>query len=143
MLERFARAPDGLPPVEGNRVTPLPLGEAVSSLSAILLDDPNYAFIMAGRHEVGGLPWVGEDRMIPLKAIAWLDLNARQEPGAKDVRKHLKDVLRLLQLLAPAPAEAIFCDGRSDGAREVLLGVFFYLLLLAGSVRSQNFVSDL
>lgn len=61
---------------------------------------------MAGRREVGGLPWVGEDRLIPLKAIAWLDLNARKEQGAKvdakDVRKHLNDVLRLSQLLAPA-----------------------------------------
>ena len=41
-----------------------------------------------------------------LKAIAWLDLNARKEQGAKvdakDVRKHLNDVLRLSQLLAPA-----------------------------------------
>jgi hypothetical protein len=24
-----------------------------------------YAFIMAGRREVNGLPWVGEDRLIP------------------------------------------------------------------------------
>ncbi|ABE43498.1 hypothetical protein Bpro_1554 [Polaromonas sp. JS666] len=65
-----------------------------------------YAFIMAGRREVNGLPWVGEDRLIPLKAIAWLELTARKEQGAKvdakDVRKHLNDVLRLSQLLAPA-----------------------------------------
>ena len=61
---------------------------------------------MAGRREVNGLPWVGEDRLIPLKAIAWLELTARKEQGAKvdakDVRKHLNDVLRLSQLLAPA-----------------------------------------
>ncbi|MDZ4131134.1 MAG: hypothetical protein U1E02_44220, partial [Hydrogenophaga sp.] len=53
-----------------------------------------------------GLPWVGEDRLIPLKAIAWLELTERKEQGiqvdAKDVRKHLNDVLRLSQLLAPA-----------------------------------------
>jgi hypothetical protein len=36
----------------------------------MLLDETYYAFIMAGRREVGGLPWVGEDRLIPLKAIA-------------------------------------------------------------------------
>lgn len=106
MVELFARAPDGLHPAEGSRLTPIPLDEAISSLSAILLDEAYYAFIMAGRREAGGLPWVGEDRLIPLKAIAWLDLNARKKQGAKvdarDVRKHLNDVLRLSQLLAPA-----------------------------------------
>jgi len=105
MVELFARAPDGLQPAEGSQLTPIPLDEAVASLSAILLDEVYYAFIMAGRREVDGLPWVGEDRLIPLKAIAWLDLTARKEEGAKgdakDVRKHLNDVLRLSQLLAP------------------------------------------
>jgi hypothetical protein len=105
MVELFARAPDGLQPVDGSQLTPIPLDEAVASLSAILLDEVYYAFIMAGRREVDGLPWVGEDRLIPLKAIAWLDLTARKEEGAKvdakDVRKHLNDVLRLSQLLAP------------------------------------------
>jgi len=102
MVELFARAPDGLQPAEGSQLTPIPLDEAVSSLSAILLDEVYYAFIMAGRREVDGLPWVGEDRLIPLKA----ELTARKEQGAqvdaKDVRKHLNDVLRLSQLLAPA-----------------------------------------
>jgi hypothetical protein len=49
---------------------------------------------------------VGEDRLIPLKAIAWLELSERKQRGAtvdaKDVRKHLNDALRLSQLLAPA-----------------------------------------
>jgi len=106
MVELFARAPDGLQLAEGSQLTSIPLDEAVSSLSAILLDEDYYEFILAGRREVDGLPWVGEDRLIPLKAIAWLELNARKEQGAKvdtkDVRKHLNDVLRLSQLLAPA-----------------------------------------
>jgi len=106
MVELFARAPDGLQPAEGSRLTPIPLDEAVSSLSAILLDEAYYGFILAGRREVNGLSWVGEDRLIPLKAIAWLELSKRKEQGAKvdakDVRKHLNDVLRLSQLLAPA-----------------------------------------
>lgn len=106
MLELFSRAPDGLMLAEGSQLTPIPLDEAVSSLSAILLDDVYYAFIMEGRRVVDGLPWVGEDRLIPLKAIAWLELTARKAQGAnvdsKDIRKHLNDVLRLSQLLAPA-----------------------------------------
>lgn len=106
MVELFARAPDALEPAEGSQLTPIPLDEAVSSLSAILLDEAYYEFIMTGRREVDGLPWVGEDRLIPLKAIAWLELKARREQGepvdSRDIRKHLNDVLRLAQLLAPA-----------------------------------------
>lgn len=104
MVELFSRAPDSLRPIGDGDLTPIPFDEAVSSLSAILLDDVYYAFIMAGRREVNGLPWVGEDRLIPLKAIAWLDLSARKEQGehvdAKNIRKHVNDVLRLSQLLA-------------------------------------------
>ena len=111
MVELFTRAPDGLQPAKGSQLTPIPLDEAVASLSAILLDEVYYAFIMAGRREVNGLPWVGEDRLIPLKAIAWLELTVRKAQGAKvdsrDVRKHLNDVLRLSQLLAPATRIAL------------------------------------
>ncbi|MET0963063.1 MAG: hypothetical protein ABWY05_09640 [Noviherbaspirillum sp.] len=106
MVELFSRAPDSLRPIEHGQLTPIAFDEAVSSLSAILLDDEYYAFIMAGRREVDGLPWVGEDRLVPLKAVAWLDLSARREQGdqvdAKSIRKHANDVLRLSQLLAPA-----------------------------------------
>lgn len=111
MLELFARAPTGFEPAKGSQLTPIPLDEAVSRLSVILLDEAYCAFIMAGRREMGGLPWIGEDRLIPLKAIAWLELSARKEQGAtvdaKDVRKHLNDVLRLSQLLAPATRIAL------------------------------------
>ena len=111
MVELFARAPDGLKPAEGSLLTPIPMDEAVASLSAILLDDVYYAFIIAGRREADGLPWVGEDRLIPLKAVAWLELSARKDQGdkvdAKDVRKHLNDVLRLSRLLAPATRIAL------------------------------------
>ena len=117
MVELFSRAPDSLRPIENGQLTPIPFDEAVSSLSAILLDDAYYAFIMAGRREIDGLPWVGEDRLIPLKAIAWLDLSARREQGeqvdAKSIRKHANDVLRLSQLLAPTtriPLDAKIAD---------------------------------
>lgn len=105
MLELFSRAPDGIKLAEGSHLTPIPIDEAVASLSAILLDDAYYEFILAGRKEANGLPWVGEDRLIPLKASAWLDLSERQAKGekvdAKNIRKHANDVLRLSQLLAP------------------------------------------
>lgn len=105
MLELFCRAPDGIALAQGSHLTPIPIDEAVSSLSAILLDEDYYNFIIAGRKESDGLPWVGEDRLIPLKASAWLDLSARQAKGeavdTKNIRKHAYDAMRLSQLLAP------------------------------------------
>ncbi|MDB5098374.1 MAG: hypothetical protein JWM80_2795 [Cyanobacteria bacterium RYN_339] len=106
MLELFSRAPDGLTPDPESHLTPLPIDEAVSSLSAILLDKAYYEFIVAGRRVVDGLGLVAEDRLIPLKASAWLDLTRRQKAGAeldsKTIRKHANDVVRLSQLLTPA-----------------------------------------
>lgn len=105
MLELFCRAPDGISLGPDARLTPIPISESVASLSAILLDDDYYQFVIAGRRVLDGLPWVGEDRLIPLKAVAWLDMTARAERGepidSRDIRKHANDVLRLSQLLAP------------------------------------------
>ncbi len=103
MVELFAREPDLIKPVEGGHLTPLPFDEGVSSLSAILLDDAYYDFILAGRREIEGVSMIGEDRLIPLKAVAWLELSARRDAGEKidsrNVSKHLNDVFRLSGLL--------------------------------------------
>ncbi|HLD68349.1 MAG TPA: hypothetical protein VJA19_20195 [Pseudomonas sp.] len=111
MLELFSRAPDGLPLHEGAQLTPVPVDDAVSSLSAILLDEQYYRFILAGRQTADEITWLNAEHLIPLKASAWLDLSARQRAGepidSRNVRKHLNDVLRLSQLLSPALAIAL------------------------------------
>jgi hypothetical protein len=105
MLELFCRSPDGMVLAARSQLTPIPIEDEAASLSAILLDDAYYAFIIAGRKERDGLRWIGEEQLIPLKARAWLDLNARRALGepidAKNIRKHGNDVLRLSQMLAP------------------------------------------
>jgi hypothetical protein len=106
MLELFSRMPDALILYEGSHLTPIPVDEEASSLSAILLDDDYYYFIQAGKREIDGLPVVGAEHLVPLKARAWLDMLERQEKGelidSKNIRKHKNDVARLYQLLAPA-----------------------------------------
>jgi hypothetical protein len=105
MLELFCRSPDGIRFTESGRLTPIPFEEGVSSLSAILLDESYYRFILDGRRQLDGLSWIGEDRLIPLKAHAWLDLGDRRDRGeavdSKNIRKHANDVIRLSQLLSP------------------------------------------
>jgi hypothetical protein len=106
MLELFSRQPDVLQVAEGSHLTPLPLEEDISSLSAILLDNEYYAFIREGSIEADGVPTVGAARLIALKARAWLDLTERQKRGekidSKTIKKHKNDVFRLFQILDPA-----------------------------------------
>jgi hypothetical protein len=104
MIELFSRRLDDLPLGDEAQLTPLPMDGTVSSLSAILLDDDYYAFVMEGRRQTDELAWIEADRLIPLKASAWLDLSAREAAGeqvdGRDIRKHLNDVFRLAQLLS-------------------------------------------
>lgn len=105
MLELFSRKPDVLQIAEGSHLTPLPMEEEVSSLSAILMDAEYYEFIRGGRKETDGLPWVDAEHLIPLKARAWLDLSRRKEAGdkvdSKAIKKHKNDVFRLYQIITP------------------------------------------
>lgn len=104
MLELFSRAPDDLA-LEGEpRLTPIPAGEGLSSLSAILMDEGYYGFIQRTKREIDGLMAVTPECLIPLKARAWLDLTASKAAGeqidSKTIKKHRNDVFRLFQLLA-------------------------------------------
>jgi hypothetical protein len=105
-LELFSRVPDGLSFVSPGHLTPIPMDEPISSLSAILLDDEYYQFVLAGRKNKHGMPsWVGEDRLIPLKAVAWLEMTERIRQGmvidSKKINKHLTDIVQLSSLLQP------------------------------------------
>lgn len=102
-IELFSRAPEGIDHPENATLTPIPTEESVSSLSAILLNDSYYHFLLAGRQSNEELTFIGADRLIPLKAHAWLDLSARKQAGepvdSKNIKKHRNDVLSLSGLL--------------------------------------------
>jgi len=105
MVELFSRLPEGVELFEGSRLSPIPMREDISDMSAILLDGDYYDFVMSGRKSQEGLTWIAEDRLIPLKALAWLNLTRSQEAGAPvrsgDIRKHLEDIVNLSSLLSP------------------------------------------
>jgi hypothetical protein len=82
------------------------MDEQISSLSAILLNDEYYQFLLAGRKSKHGMPsWVGEDRLIPLKAVAWSEMTERVRQGesidSRKISKHLTDIVHLSALLQP------------------------------------------
>ncbi len=102
MIELFSKSPDyikGIP--EG--VVPVRVEDEVSSLSAILLDDDYYNFMLAGRRTVAGASVLDAEHIIPFKMYAWLDLKDRKERGEhvneRDLKKHKYDVFRLLQII--------------------------------------------
>lgn len=103
MLELFSRVPDNMAFTYPGTVTPIPLDESVTSLSALLLDDDYYQLLHAGLKRDGNLSWINESVLIPFKAKAWLDLRERQQKGesidSNNVKKHFNDVLRLSQVL--------------------------------------------
>ncbi len=103
MLELFSSKPEGFEVGEGARLTPVPLAEEASSLSAILMDADYYSFIRAGMQDLDGLRVLKAEHLIPLKAKAFLDLSKRRQQGEKidsdDIKKHKNDVFRLYPLL--------------------------------------------
>ncbi len=118
MLELFSRKPDNLVLGDDSHLTPIPVAEDVSSLSAILLVEDYYQFLHQHKIEIDGIPVVTQECLIPLKARAWLDLNARKEAGekvdSKDIKKHKNDVFRLFQIVSPGQSidipEAVASD---------------------------------
>jgi len=72
MLELFSRIPDALILQDDVHLTPIPVDEGVSSLSAILLDEAYYDFIHDSKKVTGGFPVVPPECLVPLKAKAWL-----------------------------------------------------------------------
>jgi hypothetical protein len=74
-----------------------------SSLSAILLNDDYYKFMMSGRRVVDGIGVLGAEHLIPFKMYAWINLFERKRAGEhvneKDLKKHKYDVFRLLQIV--------------------------------------------
>ncbi len=105
MLELFSRTPDTMVLGDDSHLTPIPIAEDVSSLSAILLDKDYHQFLHQHKVNIDGVQVINEACLIPLKARAFLDLNGRRAEGAKvdskNVEKHKNDVFRLFQILSP------------------------------------------
>ena len=72
-------------------------------MSAILLNDDFYKFMMAGRKVVDGIGVLGAEYLIPFKMYAWINLLDRKRAGEhvneRDLKKHKYDVFRLLQIV--------------------------------------------
>ncbi|WP_242369346.1 hypothetical protein [Adlercreutzia muris] len=118
MIELFARHPAFPLHEEHSTIVPLPLEGDISSLSAILLDDAYFSFLSQGLAKVEGLSVVDAGHLIPLKARAHVDLQDRKRRGEhvneRDLKKHRKDVFRLLAILPAGASVSLHPQIRAD-----------------------------
>jgi hypothetical protein len=106
MLELFSRTPDAIDIPDDATISPIPVDDDISSLSAILLDDDYYQCILKGKSIINDIPVLGVEYIIPFKAKAWVDMTERKNNGesidSKKINKHRNDAYRMSVLLSPS-----------------------------------------
>jgi hypothetical protein len=108
-IELFSRKPDVIILEEGAHLTPIPVDDDLSSLSAIMLSDDYYNYMIQHSTIEHELHLVNTEALICLKAKAYLEIAERIAQGkiedSKHLRKHKADVFRLALMLT---AENLF-----------------------------------
>lgn len=102
-VELFSRKPDVLEIAKDTVLTPIPVDEDLSSLSAILMNDEYYNFTMEHSHTLEAIRLANTESLVCLKAKAYLDLTQRKANSEaideKNIRKHRSDIFRLAATL--------------------------------------------
>jgi hypothetical protein len=106
MIELLSRHPDILGEPRGLVIEPIPTGEDISSLSAIIMDDDYYHFTITHSRLTDGIRHADSAALIALKARAYLNLLMEKADGkhvnTKDIKKHRSDVLKNVVILEDA-----------------------------------------
>lgn len=98
-IELFSRNPDLIELDALSHLTPIPVDDDLSSLSAILLSNDYYKYILQHSVLENELHRANTEALICLKAKAFLDMTERKVKGenieVKNIRKHKADIFRL------------------------------------------------
>jgi len=104
-IELFSRTPDYFILQNDSHLTPIPVDDDLSSLSAILLNDAYYNYMIDKSSVIDGLHYANIESLICLKAKAYLEIDERIKNGSredsKQLKKHKSDIFRLTVLLSP------------------------------------------
>ena len=102
-VELFSRIPDLLDLKEESHLTPIPVDDDISSLSAILLNEGYYNYTIDHNTVEDNIHIANTEALICLKAKAFLDMTERKAKGEKvdkkHIRKHKGDVFRMATML--------------------------------------------
>jgi hypothetical protein len=103
-VELFSRMPGIIDFHPDIHLTPIPVEDDLSSLSAILLDGDYYNYTISNCTLTNGINYASPDSLICLKAKAFLDLNERRKAGeaidSRKIKKHKTDIFRLATLFS-------------------------------------------
>lgn len=117
-IELFSRDIGILTIPDGARLTPIPLDEDLSSLSAILMNDAYYHYTISHCELVDGIHVARPDSLICLKCRAYTDLATHRAQGdpidSRKVNKHKRDVFRLIAMLDSTQHFAVPADIYQD-----------------------------
>ena len=117
-IEVFARKPDVLDIAVGARLTPIPIDEDLSSLSAVLMNDAYYYFTMEHSTIENGIRFANVESLIVLKSKAYLDLSEKKTKGeiidSKKINKHKNDIFRLAMMLTENDVFSLHADIQND-----------------------------
>ena len=101
-IELFSRKSDYHLEADSS-IIPIHIDDELSSLSAIMLNDDFYNFMLEGRIQRDGVSILKAAYLVPFKMFAWLNLLEDKAQGRhvneKDLRKHKNDVFHLLQII--------------------------------------------
>lgn len=104
-IELFSRTPDVIVLPQDSHLTPIPVEDDLSSLSAILLNDEYYNYMIEHSQFEDGLHRANIEALICLKVIAFLEIKERIDNGSKEdskqLKKHKADIFRLAVMLSP------------------------------------------
>lgn len=101
-IELLSRYPDVLGEPTGFYLTPIPIGENISSLSAILLDEEYYYHTIHSSIIEDGVRIANPLSLLCLKVKAFLNLTEEKKTNRDvrswDIKKHRDDVFKLLAM---------------------------------------------
>lgn len=102
-IELFARNTGILNLPADAHIEPISIGEDLSSLSAILMDDDYYSFTIEHSRDIDEIHIASPEALICLKAKAYTEMLDRREHGeqvdGRDIEKHKKDIFRLIAMI--------------------------------------------
>jgi hypothetical protein len=104
VLELFSRNPEIFDLAEDTHLTPIPVDDDLSSLSAILMNEDYYRFTLNHSSVHDQIHIANTEALICLKAKAFLEISDRIAKGSKEdgrqLKKHKADVFRLAVMLS-------------------------------------------
>ena len=98
-IELFGKASEAIDLFPEAHLTPIPVEEGLSNLSAILLDGYYYDFTLQHSTMIDGVHLANIETIMCLKAYAYLDNRKRKAAGqnikTRDIMKHKNDIFRM------------------------------------------------